>query len=50
MIGLGMIRYVLKLEPLASASPDTVVAAIAPNVRRYLMEPLQISASTGTTR
>jgi len=40
MIGLAMIRYVLKLEPLASAPPDVVVAAIAPNVRRYLLEPL----------
>jgi AcrR family transcriptional regulator len=36
IIGLGMIRYVLKLEPLASADRDTVVAAIAPNLQRYL--------------
>lgn len=34
--GLGMVRYVLRLEPLASADHDTVVAAIAPNLRRYL--------------
>jgi len=42
MIGLAMIRYVLKLEPLASADHETVTAAIAPNVRRYLFEPLKL--------
>jgi AcrR family transcriptional regulator len=34
--GLGLIRYVVRLEPLASADHDTVVAAIAPNLQRYL--------------
>jgi AcrR family transcriptional regulator len=34
--GLGMTRYLLELEPLASADEDTVVAAIAPTVQRYL--------------
>ncbi|GAA4618951.1 TetR/AcrR family transcriptional regulator [Saccharopolyspora hordei] len=36
VIGLGMARYVVGLEPLASADHDTVVAAIAPNLQRYL--------------
>jgi AcrR family transcriptional regulator len=36
LIGLVMARYVLKLEPLASASPESLVAAIGPNVQRYL--------------
>jgi len=36
MIGLGMVRYVAKFEPLASADADTVVTAIAPNLQRYL--------------
>ncbi len=36
LVGLGMVRYVLKLEPLASAEHAEVVAAIAPNVQRYL--------------
>ncbi|WP_308259311.1 TetR family transcriptional regulator [Pseudonocardia sp. H11422] len=36
IIGLGMIRYVLRLEPLASADHETVVATIAPNLQRYL--------------
>ncbi len=34
--GLGMVRYVIRLEPLASADHDTVVSAIAPNLQRYL--------------
>jgi len=42
MIGLVMIRYVLKLEPLASADPETVVTMVAPNIRRYLLEPLAL--------
>ncbi len=36
LIGLVMGRYVLKLEPLASAAPEELVAAIGPNVQRYL--------------
>jgi AcrR family transcriptional regulator len=36
IVGLVMTRYVLKLEPLASATPDEIVAAIAPTVQRYL--------------
>jgi AcrR family transcriptional regulator len=36
IIGLVMARYVLRLEPLASASPAEVVAAIGPTVQRYL--------------
>ncbi|MQA25246.1 MAG: TetR family transcriptional regulator [Micromonosporaceae bacterium] len=36
MIGLGMARYILKIEPLASAPPEFVVATIAPTVQRYL--------------
>lgn len=36
MIGLGTARYVLRLEPLATAGHDAVVASIAPNVQRYL--------------
>ena len=31
-----MARYVLRLEPLASATPASLVAAIGPNVQHYL--------------
>lgn len=36
MVGLMMVRYVIRLEPLASAAPAEVVRLIAPNVQRYL--------------
>jgi AcrR family transcriptional regulator len=36
LIGLVMARYVLQVEPLASASPDSLVASIGPTVQRYL--------------
>ncbi|MFI0467479.1 TetR family transcriptional regulator [Saccharopolyspora sp. 5N102] len=45
IVGLGMARYVIHLEPLASADHDTVVAAIAPNLQRYLTG--DISGATG---
>ncbi len=34
--GLVLVRYVLRLEPLASATQDEVVAAVAPTLQRYL--------------
>lgn len=40
MVGLAMARYVVGIEPLASLPPDAVVAAIAPNLQRYLTGPL----------
>ena len=40
LVGLGMVRYVLKLEPLASADHPTVIAAVAPTMQRYLTGPL----------
>ena len=46
--GLGMVRYVLRLEPLASADHDTVVAAIAPNLQRYLTGDLGTPVSPPT--
>lgn len=36
LFGLLMIRHVVKIEPLASAPIETVVAAVAPNMQRYL--------------
>ena len=35
MMGLGMARYVLRLEPLASARPAEVIRWVAPNLQRY---------------
>jgi AcrR family transcriptional regulator len=36
LVGLGMMRFVGRLEPLASASVDELVAAVGPTVQRYL--------------
>ncbi|MGN9765040.1 TetR/AcrR family transcriptional regulator [Micromonospora sp. SD12] len=36
LIGLAMMRHVVRLEPVASAAPETLVAAIGPTVQRYL--------------
>lgn len=36
MVGLIMARYVVRVEPIASADTETLVAAIAPTVQRYL--------------
>jgi len=38
--GLLMIRYVLKVEPVASAPPEQLVAALGPAVQRYLLDDL----------
>jgi AcrR family transcriptional regulator len=38
--GLAMVRYVLKVEPVASAPAEQLVAAIGPTIQRYLTEPL----------
>ncbi|MFY1672183.1 TetR family transcriptional regulator [Plantactinospora sp. WMMB334] len=36
MAGMVLVRYILRLEPLASAPADVVVAAVGPTVQRYL--------------
>jgi AcrR family transcriptional regulator len=36
IMGLAMMRYVWKIEPVASMSDDEVVAAVAPNLQRYI--------------
>ena len=35
--GLAVVRYILKVEPIASQDPETLVRAIAPTVQRYLV-------------
>lgn len=36
LIGFAMLRYVWRIEPVASMSDDEALAAIAPNVQRYV--------------
>ena len=35
------IRYVLRLEPIASASIDHLAEVVGPTIQRYLTGPLQ---------
>jgi hypothetical protein len=39
MIGVALLRYVLKAEPIASADQDELVAFVAPTLQRYLTAP-----------
>jgi len=36
LVGMGMIRYVAKFEPMAKAEVETLVAAVAPTLQRYI--------------
>jgi AcrR family transcriptional regulator len=38
LLGLAMTRYVMRLEPLASAPAEAVVARIGPTLQRYIEE------------
>ena len=42
VVGVMLVRYVVRLEPLASASPEDVVRLVAPNVQRYLTGELDL--------
>jgi AcrR family transcriptional regulator len=44
LVGLMMARYIIRVEPLASAPPAVVAAAIGPTLQRYLTG--EIAAAT----
>jgi hypothetical protein len=39
-VGTALLRYVIKLEPLASAAPEELVARLSPVVQHHLTGPL----------
>lgn len=39
LVGCAMLRYVIKVEPLASADPEQIVARLAPVVQGHLTGP-----------
>lgn len=47
--GLAVVRYILKVEPVASAPAEQLVAAIGPNVQRYLTDDLPGVFPTATS-
>ncbi|MEV6423885.1 TetR family transcriptional regulator [Streptomyces sp. NPDC051662] len=38
MIGIALLRYVIKAEPLASADIEEIITMVAPTLQRYLTE------------
>lgn len=44
VVGLGFTRYLMRLEPIASASTEDLVAAIGPTVQRYLTGDLRLTS------
>ena len=47
VLGMVMTRYVLQLEPLASAPPESLVAAVGPTLQRYLTGEVDLPATAG---
>lgn len=41
LLGLGVIRYLLRLDPLASASSEDIARWVGPSLVRYLNDPLR---------
>lgn len=39
LVGIIMLRYVVRVEPIASAAPGNLVALVAPTLQRYLTAP-----------
>jgi len=51
LLGLAMARFIIKMEPIASADPETLIAAYAPTIQRYLTGSLRGSGrSTDASR
>jgi AcrR family transcriptional regulator len=50
LVGLAMIRYVVKLEPVASASPESLIAAYAPTLQRYFTGPVELPVAAAPRR
>ncbi|WP_024820320.1 TetR/AcrR family transcriptional regulator [Arthrobacter sp. 31Y] len=46
VIGLMLVRYVIKLEPLAGAAQEDVIKMVAPTIQRYLTEGLDGPGAT----
>ncbi|MEU6079905.1 TetR family transcriptional regulator [Streptomyces sp. NPDC047108] len=38
MVGIAMLRYVVKVEPLATVDIEEIIAMVAPTLQRYLTE------------
>ena len=43
LFGIALVRYVIKIEPVASATPDELASWVGPTVQSYLARPMQPS-------
>jgi AcrR family transcriptional regulator len=50
LVGLGFQRYVLLLEPLASADPAEVAGWVGPTIDRYMAGPLEAAPAPDSSR
>jgi AcrR family transcriptional regulator len=50
LIGMAMLRYIIKLEPLASAKPEVIAGWLGPTVQRYLTDPSVSPRTRGARR
>ncbi|KAA0935745.1 TetR/AcrR family transcriptional regulator [Streptomyces apricus] len=39
LVGIAMLRYVIKVEPLASADPEQIIARVSPVIQSHLTAP-----------
>ncbi|MEV0226901.1 TetR family transcriptional regulator [Streptomyces sp. NPDC050704] len=39
LVGIAMLRYVIKVEPLASTDPEQIIARVAPAIQAHLTSP-----------
>lgn len=40
LMGLAIARFIIRMEPIASADPETLIACYGPTMQRYLMGPM----------
>jgi hypothetical protein len=46
LVGLAMIRSIIKIEPLASADPEVIVRYLGPTIDRYLTGDIELPEGT----
>lgn len=50
LLGLAMMRYVWKFEPVASLTSDQVIASVAPNLQHYIDLESTVTRTPPTTK
>lgn len=45
VVGFATVRYLLRIEPIASLPPEHLIDALAPTLQRYLTQPLSAERS-----